>query len=91
MLNTKEVIQLNKTVGDWDMEIDIESFDKAKIRKLIVEMREEFKDLIETFNIIEFYQYYKKIFLPHYLFNQERDNHGVFQRGSDKVYGEIRA
>jgi len=68
MLKTKEVVQLNKTVGDWDIEVDVESPDKNSIRYLIVQIREEFKDLIETFNIIEFYQYYKKSYLPMYLF-----------------------
>ena len=28
MLKTKEITQINKTVGDWDMEIDIETLDK---------------------------------------------------------------
>jgi DNA-binding Lrp family transcriptional regulator len=71
LLNTKEFIQLNKTVGDWDMEIDLESFEKAKARQLINNLREEFKDLIETFHIMEFYEYYKNTYLPLYLFNQE--------------------
>ncbi|MBU0457534.1 MAG: hypothetical protein ABH824_06095 [Nanoarchaeota archaeon] len=71
MLNTKEIITVNKTVGDWDMEIDIESTNKPEIRKLIVYLREEFKDIIESFNSIEFYQYYKRSFLPRYIFLSE--------------------
>ncbi len=71
MLNKKEVIQLHKTVGDWDMEVDIESLDKTEMRKLIIELRENFKDLIESFNIIEFYEYYKKTYLPAYIFRPE--------------------
>jgi DNA-binding Lrp family transcriptional regulator len=68
LLRTEEIIQVNKTVGDWDMEVDIESLDKTRIRFLIIQLREEFRDLIETFNIIEFYQYYNKNYLPKYLF-----------------------
>lgn len=68
MLNTKEIVQVNKTVGDWDMEIDIEAFDKIRIRSLITEFREKFKELIETFNLIEFYKYYKRSYLPLYIF-----------------------
>jgi len=68
---TKEIIQINKTVGDWDVEIDIESLDKAHIRYILTQIREEFKDLIENFNIMEFYQVHKKSYLPQYLFNTE--------------------
>jgi len=72
--NTSEVIQVNKTVGDWDIEIDIESSDKTRIRKLIFEMREVFKDIIETFNMMEFYKYYKRSYLPECYFRQEQTN-----------------
>jgi DNA-binding Lrp family transcriptional regulator len=70
MLKTKEIVQFNKTVGDWDIEMDLESTDKTKTRSLIVQVRQEFKDLIESFNIIEFYKYYKKSYLPGYLFTE---------------------
>jgi DNA-binding Lrp family transcriptional regulator len=73
MLNTKEIMQVNKTVGDWDMEIDIESKDKAHIRAAIIGMREKYKDIIENFNIIEFYQSYKRAYLPAYLFMDEKE------------------
>ena len=68
LLRTPEIVEANRTVGDWDVEVDIESLDKTKIRQLIVKVREDFKDLIENFNIIEFHQYYKKTYLPQYLF-----------------------
>lgn len=71
MLKTPEIVQVHKTVGDWDMEIDIESLDKAKIRQIIVQIREDFKDLIETFNSIEFYNYYKRSYLPKYFFQEQ--------------------
>ncbi|MBS3143331.1 AsnC family transcriptional regulator [Candidatus Woesearchaeota archaeon] len=73
MLNTKEIVQVNKTVGDWDMEVDIESFDKGKIRYITMQIRELFVDLIERFNIIEFYKYYKRSYLPSYLFKEGED------------------
>src|SRR3989344_2635697 len=71
MLNTREIVQANKTVGDWDIEIDIESFDKSKIRYLITEIREKFIDMIERVNLIEFYKYYKRTYLPHYIFRED--------------------
>src|SRR3989338_3748654 len=67
---TKEIVQVNKTIGDWDMEVDIESLDKARIRFLSMQLREEFKELVEDFNLIEFCQIYKKSFLPSYLFKE---------------------
>jgi len=66
-LKTEEIIHLNKTVGDWDLEIDIESMDKFRIRLIIVELREQFKDIIESFNSIEFYKDYKREYLPDYF------------------------
>ena len=71
MKKTKEIVQVNKTVGDWDLEIDIESPDKGRVRKLTLEIREHFKELIENFNMIEIYQYYKRAYLPKYLFEKD--------------------
>ncbi len=71
MLKTPGIVQVHKTVGDWDLEVDIEALDKNKIRLTIAEMREEFKDLIERFNLIEFYKYHKRTYLPVYLFLKE--------------------
>ena len=68
MLKTNEIVQMNKTVGDWDIEIDIESGNKETVRKLIAKIREDFKDIIEDFNSMEFYKYYKRSYLPKYLF-----------------------
>lgn len=70
----KEIVQVNKTVGDWNMEVDIEALDKVKIRFIIVQIRENFKDIIETFNSTEFYQYYKKSYLPRYLFDTTEES-----------------
>lgn len=69
--DNKEVIQVNKTVGDWDMEIDLEALDKSSIRHMILRLREDFSDLIANFNLIEFYDYYKRTYLPEYLFRGE--------------------
>ncbi len=72
LLKTPEVVLVHKTVGDWEMEIDLEALEKEKIRYLISQLKEEFTDLIETFNSIEFYQYYKKAFLPMSIFEAEQ-------------------
>src|SRR3989344_1232349 len=69
--NLTEIIQVNKTVGDWDMEIDLESLDKSRIRYIISKLREEFSTVISNFNLIEVYDYYKRTYLPEYLFRKE--------------------
>jgi len=71
LLKTKEIVQVNKTVGDWDIEIDIEALNKTRIRQLTIEIRNSFKDIIETFNIMEFYQHYTRAYLQRYIFEEE--------------------
>ena len=73
LTQTKEIVQMNKIVGDWDMEIDIQTFDKTKTRAILLQLREQFKELIERFNVIEFYSYYKRSFLPLFLFKEEKN------------------
>jgi DNA-binding Lrp family transcriptional regulator len=72
-LKVPEVVQANKTIGDWNMEVDVESNDKTKIKHIISQLREEFKDLIAYFNMIEFHQYYEKTYLPRYMFQEFED------------------
>jgi DNA-binding Lrp family transcriptional regulator len=62
--NTSEITSAHKTLGDWDFEIDIESFDKTQIRKITIMLREKFSEIIETFNIMEFFHFYKRRYLP---------------------------
>jgi len=66
---TKEVFQVHKTVGDWDLEIDIESFEKTKNRYLMLSLRETYKDMIASFSIIEFFAMYKRTYLPAQIFS----------------------
>src|SRR3989344_1213750 len=68
MSSTKEIVQLNKTVGDWDIELDLEAVDRNDIRSILIKLREDFKDLIERFNLIELNNCHKRSYLPKYLF-----------------------
>jgi len=70
-LKTSEVVQTNKTVGDWDVEVEIESPEKSTIRRIISEIKEEFADILEGFSLIEIYKYDKKSYLPKYLFEEQ--------------------
>jgi len=67
-LKTKEITQVNKTLGDWELEIDLESLNKTRIRQLTIEIREQFSDIIENFNIMEFYKEYSKSYLGRFVF-----------------------
>jgi DNA-binding Lrp family transcriptional regulator len=73
LLDRSEVVQINKTVGDWDIEVDIESFDRTRTRALIMEIRGGFRDFIERFNLIDFETYHKREYLPRYLFEEPSD------------------
>ncbi|MCF7861759.1 Lrp/AsnC family transcriptional regulator [Candidatus Woesearchaeota archaeon] len=44
------IITLNKTMGLWDIEIDIETPDMVKFREIFFMIREQFKDIIQSFN-----------------------------------------
>jgi len=74
-INANEVVQLNKTVGDWDMEIDLEVSDSRKSRLLVMQLRENFRDLIARFDLTEFYTFYKRSYLPQFLFRTDADEH----------------
>jgi len=66
-LSTPEIVQVHRTIGDWTMEVDIESLDQLRLRQVIRDIREQFKDLIETFTMMEFDRYYYKSFLPRHV------------------------
>ncbi|MBL7147456.1 MAG: AsnC family transcriptional regulator [Nanoarchaeota archaeon] len=80
IIKTKEIVQINKTVGDWDLELDIESLDKDKIKYTLLNLREGFKELIERFNIMDFYSYYKKTYLPLSVFTEPVAIQKVFEQ-----------
>ncbi|MBN1385726.1 Lrp/AsnC family transcriptional regulator [Candidatus Woesearchaeota archaeon] len=71
LLTTRETVQMNRTVGEWDMEIDIESLDRARVRQIILKLREEFKDIIQSFKIIEVLEAHKISYIPRYIFDEK--------------------
>ena len=85
MLHTNEVVQVSKTIGNWNIEIDIESLSRTRIRELIAQIRSEFNDIIETFNLIEFYRLYMRKYLPEYVFGtSDKDNGQMKYNGQMK-------
>ncbi len=71
LLRCENVVMVHKTVGDWDLEIDVESFDKNNTRIILTKLREDFKDLIERSTVMEFYSYYKHSYLPMNVFEDQ--------------------
>lgn len=70
LLGLKETVKISKTVGEWNMEVDLESSDSTRIRFIILNLREKFKDLIARSGIIELYDYYLIRYLPGNVFLQ---------------------
>ena len=63
----KEVIHVHRTVGDWNLELDVEAKTKEIIRKMTIDMREKHGDIIEGFNIIDFHGYYYRRYIPKWI------------------------
>lgn len=66
-LNTPEITKLSKTLGEWDVEIDIETYSQDEFRRIYLTIREEFKDMIMLFNSYRVYNKFK-----HKYINQEK-------------------
>lgn len=60
---TKEIVQASKTVGDWDIEIAIESLTSARVRSVITTIRQRFKDIIQTYSFMEMVRCHKRAYL----------------------------
>lgn len=61
------VVSAVKTLGEWDIEVEIEVKDRAKLRKIEMEIRQKFALLIQQIESIPLYQVYKKNFFPRFL------------------------
>lgn len=59
-ISDPQVVQFSKTLGAWDIEIDVETKDMQKFRKVYLELREEFKEIIQSFNYFNMLDIYKK-------------------------------
>jgi len=61
------VIGVVKTIGEWDIEIEIETKDSVELRKVEMEIRQRFVSLIQHIESIPLYKSYKKNFFPKFL------------------------
>ncbi|MBN1385997.1 Lrp/AsnC family transcriptional regulator [Candidatus Woesearchaeota archaeon] len=61
------VLRLFKTIGEWDVEVELEGEDAQKLRKIEMEIRERFAALIQTIRIIPLYDVHKINYFPKIL------------------------
>jgi len=61
------VISVVKTLGEWDIEIEMESGNKKELRKAEREIRQKFALLIQQIESVPLYKTYKKNYFPRFL------------------------
>ncbi|MBU1204330.1 MAG: Lrp/AsnC family transcriptional regulator [Nanoarchaeota archaeon] len=62
-LNNPNIVKFSKTIGEWDVEIDVETSSPIDFREIYLEIREEFKDVIRSFNSYRIYKVFKHNYL----------------------------
>lgn len=58
------IIEYIKTFGEWDVVLNIETRDLSDFRKLYLNIREKFEDIIENYDNFRVFQVHKEQFLP---------------------------
>ena len=61
------VVSIAKTLGEWDIEIQIEVGETVELRKIEMEIRQKFALLIQEIESIPLYHTYKNNFFPKFL------------------------
>ncbi len=59
------IVYMIKTLGPWDLELDIEVKDPEEYRKLMMELTNEFSDIISDYSALRVYRIHKYLLLPH--------------------------
>jgi DNA-binding Lrp family transcriptional regulator len=67
------IISAVKTIGKWDVEIEIETLDEEDLRKIEIEIRHNFALLIHEIESIPLYQTHTKTFLPNIFLSSNKD------------------
>ena len=65
------VIGVVKTLGEWDVEVEIEVKNMHDFRKIEMEIRQKFTTLIHEIRSIPIYETFKKNFFPQFLLQGE--------------------
>jgi len=62
-----DVVSTVKTLGEWDIEIEIETENLEELRRVEMEIRQRFATLIQQVESITLYQAFKKNYFPSFL------------------------
>lgn len=67
LLAHPNVISVVKTLGEWDLEINIEALDKWEFKKVERSIRERFSGIIQMTEAVPIYHEFKKTFFPRFI------------------------
>ena len=62
-LNNPNIVKFSKTIGAWDIEIDVETSSPTEFREIYLKVREEFKEVVRSFNSYRIYKVFKHNYL----------------------------
>ncbi len=65
------VVEFTKTFGEWDVVVHTETNHREQFRKLSLQIREKFEDIIEASDNFRVFNIPKKQYLPQEIFNEE--------------------
>ncbi len=65
--NHPNIVRAVKTIGEWDIEIQVEVENVSELRNVEMEIREKFSSLIKEIANVPLYRTYKKTFFPGFL------------------------
>ncbi|OGI66678.1 hypothetical protein A2642_03540 [Candidatus Nomurabacteria bacterium RIFCSPHIGHO2_01_FULL_39_10] len=66
------VIEFTKTFGEWDVVVHTETVHREQFRKLSLQIREKFDDIIENIDNFRVFANHKKQYLPQEYFDEEK-------------------
>jgi len=65
------VTRLSKTIGEWDMEIEIETPGQIEYRRVEMEVRQRFSSVIQQIESVPVYKTHKINYFPGFVIEAE--------------------
>ncbi|MBN2101414.1 MAG: Lrp/AsnC family transcriptional regulator [Candidatus Aenigmarchaeota archaeon] len=65
------VVFITKTLGEWNLEIDVEAENTAELRRIEIEIRQKFALLIKEIESIPIYHVYKRNYFPEFVIQKD--------------------
>lgn len=67
----KEVIRVIKTIGHWNVEVDVETKDTMELRNICLQLKKHFGESIHKIETAQMFKLHKEVYLPQSFFTQE--------------------